>query len=94
MIDKTMNNNDTQGYSQIVPFTSTSIRFVNIERGGVRVRSEVSTAHGKCECVPCEIYAANIFGDVILPPVPNLLIMFAELKLLVLKMGLCVISHC
>ena len=50
-----MNTNNTQYSSKVVTGTPTSIIFNNIERGGGRVRSEVSTADSECECVPCEI---------------------------------------
>ena len=56
-----MNNNDTQYYSQVVPGTPTSRIFINTERSGGRVFSEVSTTYSECECVPCEMAGTNDF---------------------------------
>ena len=47
MTSKTMNTNNTQDSSQVVPATPTPMRFINIEHIGASVYAEFSTTDGQ-----------------------------------------------
>ena len=91
---KTMNNNDAQYLYLVLPATATLIRFINIERAGGRVCTEVYTLDGECECVQhVKWLTKSVFGNIMLLPMPSLLIIFYSLKFMCLNMGIGVLIH-